>query len=93
MLCTFKRFGSNTSELITVYCGYIRPRIEYADVIWHSSLTQKQTQTLESIQRRACRIILGHEYVTYTTALEICDLDLLTAFCVTQLGPRAAMLC
>ena len=56
----------------------IRPIIEYADVIWHSSLTLKQSQTLESIQRRACKIMLGFEYVSYVNALEICDLDLLS---------------
>ena len=80
MLRTLKRFGFNTFELITVYRGYIRPIIEYADVIWHSSLTLKQSQTLESIQRRACKIILSSEYVSYVHALEICDLDLLSAW-------------
>ena len=79
MLRTLKRFGFNTSEFITVYRGYIRPIIEYSDVIWHSSLTLKQSQTLESIQRRACKIMLGFEYVSYVNALEICDLDLLSA--------------
>ena len=79
MLRNLKRFGFNTYELITVYRGYIRPIIEYADVIWHSSLTLKQSQTLESIQRRAGKIMLGFEYVSYVNALEICDLDLLSA--------------
>ena len=82
MLCTLKRFGFNTHELImliNVYRGYIRPITEYADVIWHSSLTLKQSQTLESIQRRTCKIMFGFEYVSYVNALEICDLDLLSA--------------
>ena len=65
--------------MITVYRGYIRPIIEYADVIWHSSLTLKQSQTLESIQRRACKIMLGFECVSYVNALEICDMVLLSA--------------
>ena len=34
-----KRFGFNKSELISVYRGYIRPLLEYSDVIWHSRLT------------------------------------------------------
>ena len=79
MLRTLKRFGFNISELITVYRVYIRPIIEFADVIWHSSLTLKQSQTRESIQRRACKIMLGSEYVSYASALEICDLDLLSS--------------
>ena len=45
----------------------------------NSSLTLKQSQTLESIQRRACKIMLGFEYVSYVNVLEICDLDLLSA--------------
>ena len=77
MLRTLKRFGFNTSELITVYRGYIRPIItEYTNFIWHSSHTLKQSQTLESIQRRAFKIMLGYEYASYINALEICDLDL-----------------
>ena len=48
-------------------------------VIWHPSLTLKQSTTLESIQRRVCKIMLGFEYVSYVNALEICDLDLLSA--------------
>ena len=39
MLRSLKRFGFNKSELVTVYKGYIRPLLEYSDVIWHSSLT------------------------------------------------------
>ena len=51
---------------------------EYANVSCHSSLTLKQTQMLESIKIRACKIMLGYEYVSYVNALEICDLDLLS---------------
>ena len=36
-----KRFGFKKDELITVYKGYIRPLLEYADVVWNSSLTLK----------------------------------------------------
>ena len=39
MLRSLKRFGFNKSELVTVYKNYIRPLLEYSDVIWHSSLT------------------------------------------------------
>ena len=56
MLRMLKRFGFKKDELITVYKGYIRPLLEYADVVWNSSLTLKQTKTIEQVQRRACRI-------------------------------------
>ena len=61
MLRMLKRFGFKKDELITVYKGYIRPLLDYADVVWHSSLTIKQAKSIEQVQRRACRIVLGHK--------------------------------
>jgi hypothetical protein len=75
MLRSLKRFGFTTSELITVYRGYIRPLLEYSDVIWHSSMTSKQSNTLENIQKRSCRIILRRRFNSYINALQICDLE------------------
>ena len=79
MLCSLKRFGFNKSELVTVYKGYIRPLLEYSDVIWHSSLTSNQTHQLERVQERALRIILGTDYISYANALDVCDVDRLSA--------------
>ena len=39
MFRSLKRFDFNKSELVTVYQGYIRPLLEYSDVICHSNLT------------------------------------------------------
>ena len=75
MLRMLKRFGLNKDELITVYKGYIRPLLEYADVIWNSSLTLKQTKTIEQVQRRACRIVLGHNFLSYNKALSDCEIE------------------
>ena len=79
MLRSLKRFGFNKSELVTVYKGYIRPLLEYSDVIWHSSLTSNQTHQLERVQKRALRIILGTDYISYANALDVCDVDRLSA--------------
>ena len=79
MLRSLKRFGFNQTELITVYTGYLHPLLEYADSIWHSSITAKQSRMLESIQRRACRIILGLNYISYDNALSVCNLEALSA--------------
>jgi len=35
--------------------------MEYACVAWHSSLTNEQTSQLESIQRRAVKLIFGND--------------------------------
>ena len=70
-----KRFGFKKDELITVYKGYIRPLLEYADVVWNSSLTLKQTKTIEQVQRRACRIVLDHNFLSYNKALRDCKIE------------------
>ena len=54
-----KRFGFNPTELGIIYKGYVRPLLEYGDVVWGSSLTCDHGTTLEKVQKRACKIILG----------------------------------
>ena len=70
-----KRPTKDSDELRVVYGGYVRPILEYADVVWHSSITFKQSRDIESIQRRACRIILGNSYESYVDALGTCQFD------------------
>ena len=73
-----KRFGFNPSELGIIYKGYVRPLLEYGDVVWGSSLTCDRGTTLEKVQKRACKIILGKNFNSYTDAMETCDLDTLS---------------
>ena len=75
MLRMLKKFGFNHQELITVYKGYVRPLLEYCDSTWHSSLTAGQSRSLEQLRRRACRIVLGRNFTSYSDALSNCDLD------------------
>ena len=49
---------------------YIRPVLEYASPLWHSSITKHQIDHIELIQKRACRIILGSHYKSYAEALK-----------------------
>ena len=80
ILSKLKRFGFNTTELITIYSCYVRPLLEYADVIWHSSLTVKQSLRIERIQKRACKIILGYnKFISYKHALSTCNLEPLSS--------------
>jgi len=77
MLSRLKRFGVPVEDLVSVYVGYVRPLVEYAAPVWHGSLTAHQTQQIERIQKRACRIILGPAYTTYTDALASAGLQTL----------------
>ena len=74
MLRSLKKFGFDREELIVVYKSYLRPILEYGDVVWHSGINNKQSKTLERIQKRACRTILGHNYSSYSGALSTCNL-------------------
>lgn len=74
MLKILKKFGLSLADLITVYVGYIRPLTEYAAPVWHAGLTDTQSASLERIQKRCCKIMLGNLYSTYVDALELCNL-------------------
>ena len=52
-----RRSGVPSKDLRSVYCSFIRPVLEYACPVWHSSLTSKLDDEVEKIQRRAIRII------------------------------------
>ena len=80
MLRFLKCYGFNKPELVTVYKDYIRPLLEYSDVIWYSSLTSNQTHQLERVQKRALRIIPGTDYISYANTLDVCDVDHLSAW-------------
>lgn len=45
-------------SLFRFYITYIRPTLEYGDIIWNN-INQQNSQLLESIQLDACRIITG----------------------------------
>jgi len=51
------------------------PVLEYASPVWHSSLTVAQTESLESLQKRAMRIIFPQ--LDYSGSLVIAEADTL----------------
>ena len=55
-------FRLPNDDLLLIYKGYIRPLVEYAVPVWHSGLTIAQANKLESIQKRALKLILGYRY-------------------------------
>ena len=50
----------------------VRPVLEYCVPLFNAGLTVKQSNDIESIQKRACKIIIGfNSYTTYENALEL----------------------
>ena len=54
---------------------YIRSVLEQSAVVWHSSLTQQNTEDLERVQKSAFKIILKNKYESYEKAIVILDLQ------------------
>ena len=70
-----KKAGLSDKDLVTIYSSFIRSRIEYASPAW-STLTQGQSDLIESIQRRALRILLPE--MSYQDALNYTGLKKLS---------------
>jgi len=52
-----RRAGLSSDDLSYFYMTVIRPVLEYGCAAWHHGLTVAQSQKLESLQKRALRII------------------------------------
>ena len=70
-----KRSSASIEDLLCFYKTVVRPVLEYACPVWHSSLTSGQTKALESLQKRAMRIIFSHG--DYQAATIIAGIDTL----------------
>lgn len=69
-LKVLKRAAMSTDDLTYYYQSVVRPVTEYACAVWNSSLTKGQTKQLESIQRRAVKIIFGNDASEVSHALD-----------------------
>ena len=78
ILSKLKYAGINTDDLITIYILFIRSLTEYCSVVFNSSLTQKQSQKLETIQSTCLKVILDINYISYNAALEMTGLEKLS---------------
>jgi len=72
-----KRAGAGTDDLLYFYNMIVRPVLEYASPVWHSSLTVGQSNSLESVQKRAMQIIFPH--LNYSGSLFIAEADTLSS--------------
>jgi len=70
------RSGLPVKDLVTFYTTVCRPVFEYANVIWHHSITVAQSDRLEVLRKRALRIISSTVWdMPYPFALFFLDLE------------------
>jgi len=85
MLRRMMKLNLTEYELFDVYQKEVRPILEFAAQVWHSSLTRRQTSEIESIQKFAFKIILGKSYDSYESTC--------TRFITVTLELRRQKLC
>ena len=77
MITKLKYVGVNTEDLLDIYILFIRSITEYCAVVFHSSLTQQQSDKLEKIHKTCLKVILDDMYINYEAALEMTALQTL----------------
>jgi hypothetical protein len=68
-LTILERYAVSPTDLLQFYKCVIHPVIEYAYPVWQTSLTSDQSDRLESVQRRALKIIYDSTNYELTCAL------------------------
>ena len=53
----------------------VRSKLDQSAVVWHSSITKKNSGDLERVQKSALKVILGEKYDKYKDALKLIGLD------------------
>ena len=71
LLKLLKRAGTSSDDLLYYYEFVIWPVTEYACFVWHSSSTKDQSAQLETIQRRAVRLIFGKDNQEVDNAMRL----------------------
>ena len=79
MLSKLKYVGISQEDLFLIYKLFNRSILEYCSVVYHSSLTEKQSNMIERVQRICLKLILQSKYEDYESALKSCNLTLLKA--------------
>ena len=70
-------FNIPVKDLVVIYIVYIRSLLEQSCVVWHSSLTEGDSQKLERVQKVSLRIILKDSYGSYENGLKQTKLETL----------------
>ena len=64
-----KEFGATMKELVHLWTVFCRSVLEQSCIVWHSNLTQENTDDLERTQKTFAKLVLGRNYCNYEDAL------------------------
>ena len=71
-----KKSGMSASGLLVVYCSVLRPVLDFACPSYHPLLTQNQKHSLESLQKKALKIVYGPG-ISYQEAIAVANISTL----------------
>ena len=71
-------FGASVDDLKIIYILFIRSLLEQSATVWHSRLTEENSNDLERVQKSAMKIILQDKFIGYKNALNKLDLPTLS---------------
>ena len=71
ILRKLNQFKVSIEDMLKIYVLYIRSIIEQSSVVWSSSLTQQEENSLERVQKIALRIVYQENYISYENALQM----------------------
>ena len=63
------KFTNNMKDLKQIYISQVRSKLEQSAVVWHSSISKKNENDIERVQKAALRIIMKKKYKSYEDAL------------------------
>ena len=64
-----KLLGASSNTLVDIYKLFCRSVLEYCAPVWAGSLTKKNSQNIERVQKNALKIIFGSHYTSYDDLL------------------------
>ena len=72
-----KNLGLPNNIIFEVYTKEIRSVLEFAVPVWNGALTSQDSSKIESIQKKAFKILLQSEYTDYLSACELFNVETL----------------
>ena len=68
-------FNPPLEDLKVIYFLFVRSILEQSAIVWHSSLTQENSDDIVRVQKSAVKIMLGNKYIEYKKSLEKLYMD------------------
>ena len=77
LLKLLNKYSVPPSHSLRLYTSFVRPHLEYACPVWHPGISREESDKIESIQKRALRIIFKEGKVPYSLLLKKASLETL----------------